>query len=91
MGDDPAHPLALGGVPAALRPGRRAALRTLLGFGAELRSRGFAASMADTIEAYRLACTLAELRDKAQFTLNRLHLVDDERVIRQRRAWYERE
>jgi len=29
-----------------------------------------------------------ELRAKATFTLNRLHLRDDERVLRQRREWY---
>jgi len=29
------------------------------------------------------------LREKAQYTLIRLHLRDDERVIRQRRKWYE--
>lgn len=51
---------------------RHATLRSLLGFAAELRSRGFAASMADTIEAYRLACTLAELRDKAEPGLDEL-------------------
>lgn len=51
---------------------RQATLRTLLRFGAELRQRGFAASMADTIEAYRLACTLAELRDKAEPGLDEL-------------------
>lgn len=31
----------------------------------------------------------AALRDKAEYTLKRLHLRDDERVIRQRRGWYE--
>ncbi|MCA9650818.1 MAG: hypothetical protein H6712_09460 [Myxococcales bacterium] len=51
---------------------RHATLRALLGFGDELRSRGFAASMADTIEAYRLACALAELRDKAHPGLDEL-------------------
>lgn len=30
------------------------------------------------------------LRDQAEDTLRRLHLRDDERVIRQRRAWYEK-
>lgn len=30
----------------------------------------------------------AEQRQRAQYTLERLHLRDDERVIRQRRAWY---
>ena len=29
----------------------------------------------------------SELRQRAEFTLERLHLRDDERVIRQRRAW----
>ncbi|MCA9706462.1 MAG: hypothetical protein KDK70_11485 [Myxococcales bacterium] len=51
---------------------RHATLRSLLGFAAELRDRGFAASMADTIEAYRLACALAELRDKAEPGLDEL-------------------
>lgn len=31
----------------------------------------------------------AELRDRARFVLRRLHLQDDERVVRQRRKWYE--
>ena len=31
----------------------------------------------------------AELRARADYTLDRLHLRHDERVIRQRRAWYE--
>jgi hypothetical protein len=31
----------------------------------------------------------AGMRAKAEYTLKRLHLRDDERVIRQRRAWYE--
>jgi hypothetical protein len=30
----------------------------------------------------------AHLREKANHTLERLHLRDDERVVRQRRAWY---
>jgi hypothetical protein len=30
-----------------------------------------------------------EVYERAAFTLERLHLRDDERVIRQRRAWYE--
>ncbi len=30
----------------------------------------------------------ARLRDRAEFVLNRLHLRDDERVLRQRREWY---
>ncbi len=51
---------------------RHATLRALLGFCAELRHRGFAASMADTIEAYRLAQALAGLRDKAEPGLDEL-------------------
>lgn len=51
---------------------RHATLRALVGFGAELRSRGFAASMADTIEAYRLARALAQLRDKPEPGLDEL-------------------
>lgn len=31
----------------------------------------------------------AEFREKAEYTLMRLHLRDDERVIRQRQTWYE--
>jgi hypothetical protein len=31
----------------------------------------------------------AERRAQAEYTLHRLHLRDDERVLRQRRAWYE--
>lgn len=45
---------------------RRAALEVLVGFSEHLRQRGFAASLADTIEAYRLACTLAEIRAKGE-------------------------
>jgi Family of unknown function (DUF5682) len=45
---------------------RHATLRALLGFAAELRSRGFSASLADAIEAYRLARALAVLRDKLE-------------------------
>jgi hypothetical protein len=30
----------------------------------------------------------APLRDKVQHTLKRLHLIDDERVLRPRREWY---
>ncbi len=30
----------------------------------------------------------AAQRDRAEFVLQRLHLRDDERVIRQRREWY---
>lgn len=42
----------------------RATLEVLIEFTEHLRVRGFAASLADTIEAYRLAVTLAQLRDK---------------------------
>lgn len=45
---------------------RHATLRALLGFCSELRSRGFSASLADAIEAYRLARGLAELRNKPE-------------------------
>ncbi len=30
-----------------------------------------------------------DLRDKAQFTIERLHLVNDQRVMRQREEWYQ--
>jgi len=30
-----------------------------------------------------------ELRDRAEYVLNKLHLRSDERVVRQRRVWYE--
>ncbi|MBA3456294.1 MAG: hypothetical protein H0T42_24550 [Deltaproteobacteria bacterium] len=42
----------------------RATLEVLIEFTEHLRVRGFAASLADTIEAYRLAVTLASIRDK---------------------------
>ncbi len=42
----------------------RATLEVLIEFTEHLRVRGFAASLADTIEAYRLAVTLAQIRDK---------------------------
>src|SRR6185369_12566309 len=45
---------------------RRAALEVLVDFSDHLRLRGFMASLADTIEAYRLACMLAEVRGKAE-------------------------
>lgn len=44
---------------------RRATLEVLVDFTDHLRLRGFSASLADTIEAYRLACRLAELRGKS--------------------------
>jgi hypothetical protein len=43
---------------------RRATLEVLVELSDHLRLRGFMASLADTIEAYRLACTLADLRGK---------------------------
>lgn len=45
---------------------RRATLEVLIEFTEHLRLRGFMASLADTIEAYRLAVTLAEHRGKAE-------------------------
>lgn len=45
---------------------RRAALEVLVDFCDHLRLRGFAASLADTIEAYRLACALSDLRGKSE-------------------------
>lgn len=42
----------------------RATLEVLVEFTEHLRVRGFSASLADTIEAYRLAVTLAKIRDK---------------------------
>src|SRR6185437_17164129 len=45
---------------------RRATLEVLVEFCEHLRLRGFTASLADTIEAYRLACTLADLRGKTE-------------------------
>lgn len=44
---------------------QRATLEALITFTEHLRLRGFAASLADTIEAYRLAVTLAGMRGKA--------------------------
>ncbi|APR85130.1 Hypothetical protein A7982_10479 [Minicystis rosea] len=44
----------------------RATLEVLVEFTEHLRLRGFTASLADTIEAYRLAVTLAGLRGKAE-------------------------
>ena len=45
---------------------RRATLEVLVEFTEHLRLRGFMASLADTIEAYRLAVTLADFRGKAE-------------------------
>ncbi|CAN5917106.1 DUF5682 family protein [soil metagenome] len=42
----------------------RATLEVLVELTEHLRVRGFSASLADTIEAYRLAVTLAKIRDK---------------------------
>jgi hypothetical protein len=44
----------------------RATLEVLVEFTEHLRLRGFMASLADTIEAYRLAVTLASIRGKAE-------------------------
>jgi Family of unknown function (DUF5682) len=44
---------------------RRAALEVLVDFTDHLRLRGFSVSLADTIEAYRLACMLGEIRGKS--------------------------
>lgn len=43
---------------------KRASLEMLIEFGEHLRLRGFITSLADTIEAYRLATMLADLRGK---------------------------
>lgn len=51
---------------------RRATLEVLVEFAERLRGRGFMASLADTIEAYRLAVTLAEMRGKAEPGLDEL-------------------
>jgi hypothetical protein len=45
---------------------RRATLEVLVEFCEHLRLRGFMASLADTIEAYRLACMLAGIRGKTE-------------------------
>lgn len=44
---------------------RRATLEVLVDFTDHLRLRGFGVSLADTIEAYRLACRLSDLRGKS--------------------------
>lgn len=51
---------------------RRATLEVLVEFTEHLRLRGFTASLADTIEAYRLAVALADLRGKAEPGLDEL-------------------
>lgn len=43
----------------------RASLVVLIEFAGDLRARGFAVSLADVIEAYRLALTLAAIRGKS--------------------------
>jgi hypothetical protein len=45
---------------------RRATLEVLIDFAEHLRLRGFSASLADVIEAYRLACMLAQIRGKTE-------------------------
>jgi hypothetical protein len=45
---------------------RRATLEVLVEFTEHLRLRGFAVSLADTLEAYRLAMMLAQIRGKAE-------------------------
>lgn len=45
---------------------RRATLEVLVEFCEHLRLRGFMASLSDTIEAFRLACMLADIRGKAE-------------------------
>jgi hypothetical protein len=45
---------------------RRATLEVLVAFTDDLRLRGYAASLADTIEAFRLAVMLAGIRGKAE-------------------------
>jgi hypothetical protein len=45
---------------------RRATLEVLVAFTDHLRLRGYAASLADTIEAFRLAVMLAAIRGKAE-------------------------
>ena len=44
---------------------RRATLEVLVDFTDHLRLRGFSVSLADTIEAYRLACMLSDMRGKS--------------------------
>lgn len=51
---------------------KRATLEVLIDFAAHLRMRGFTASLSDVLEAYRLAMTLADLRDKSAPGLDEL-------------------
>ncbi|MCP3169352.1 DUF5682 family protein [Myxococcus qinghaiensis] len=51
---------------------KRATLEVLIDFAAHLRMRGFTASLSDVLEAYRLAMTLADLREKSAPGLDEL-------------------
>jgi hypothetical protein len=51
---------------------RRATLEVLIDFAGHLRMRGFTASLSDVLEAYRLAVTLADLREKSAPGLDEL-------------------
>jgi hypothetical protein len=51
---------------------KRATLEVLIDFAAHLRMRGFIASLSDVLEAYRLAMTLADLREKSAPGLDEL-------------------
>ncbi|QSQ21788.1 hypothetical protein JY651_42665 [Pyxidicoccus parkwayensis] len=51
---------------------RRATLEVLIDFAGHLRTRGFTASLSDVLEAYRLALTLADLREKSAPGLDEL-------------------
>jgi hypothetical protein len=51
---------------------KRATLEVLIDFAAHLRMRGFIASLSDVLEAYRLAMTLADIREKSAPGLDEL-------------------
>ncbi|AGC49163.1 hypothetical protein MYSTI_07891 [Myxococcus stipitatus DSM 14675] len=51
---------------------RRATLEVLIDFAGHLRMRGFTASLSDVLEAYRLAVTLSDLREKTAPGLDEL-------------------
>ncbi|WP_338873017.1 DUF5682 family protein [Myxococcus stipitatus] len=51
---------------------RRATLEVLIDFAGHLRMRGFTASLSDVLEAYRLAVTLSDLREKSAPGLDEL-------------------
>lgn len=68
----------------------RATLELLLEFTAHLRLRGFAASLADALEAYRLALTLTALRDKSAPGLDELRDAATATICRGDRALVER-